>query len=565
VVSTGGATGKPGTDLDVLISSVTLASDFDRSGPDEALRVDRQGIQRTARPFRTPVRLRAPIRPEPRGRLRVAVAVAGTSDPVEVQVRDEAGRLPPQRLALSPDVAWTDLAIDLAPLDGESSRLVLECLSPDPGAVLLVSEALLLAPTDRDAPDVVLYLVDTLRADWLGTYGHARTTDPFLETMARDGVVVESLVAAANWTRPSTTSILTSLDPLRHGNQTYTDRVSPAVTTLAEQLAEAGYLTTSFVTNHNAGAWSGLDQGFDVAREPTAYGASSVGSTLTSAVLEAPLEAFLEEHADEQVFVYVHSMDPHQPYLPPMEDLYPILHSEAGQGGQTPALSYEGEIHHNDRMLAQLDSALDRLGLREDTLFVVTSDHGEAFGEHGVFTHRTSLHQEQLLVPWVLRWPAGLDGGRRIDAPLTHVDIAPSLLGLLGLAAPDSWQGLDVSDVLRGEPGATAADRPILVHTTHGVGGGEYEELVAVIHRGYKLVARLQGDAPMPMHLYYLGEDPAEARDLVDDPAYAAERDALRSWATEEIRRSRAAGTGVAAEVMDPEQRRWMEEMGYLR
>ncbi len=656
--------------VEAVVASVTLASDFDPPDASATLRVDRDGLLRTARAHRVddasrtpvsssttprtwpadrhhergPVRLEAPLDPGPHDRLRLAFAAAGRDATLLVTVSDTSGRLPHAHVEVDAREGWGACTLDLAPLGGEPTRLVLEVVRPvaadgeggvgstagsargesgtrrtaaDEGgdathgaafrdtlepvaadaapAVLLVADALRLAPAATPRPDVVLYLVDTLRADRLGVYGHDRPTDPHLAEIADAGVVVERLTAASNWTRPATTSLLTSLDPPRHGNLTHLDRVSDGVTTLAEALADAGYVTTSFVTNYNAGAWSGLDQGFDEAREPTAHGASAVATTLTSAVLADPLAAFLAEHADEQVFVYVHSMDPHQPYRPPMDDLYPIMRNSPEIGRPTDALNYEGEIHHNDRMLARLDEALAASGRADDTLLAVTSDHGEAFGEHGVFAHRSSLHEEQIRVPWVLRWPAGLPAGRRVAGPITHVDVAPTLLGLAGLRAPDDWRGLDLAAFLRGDgpggaapddsaasdvvggpgarplvvrsgPGAPDPDRPLLVHTTHGTAEDEdAHEEVAVLRGGWKLVAGVLDGDVVPRHLYRLTDDPGERADLVGDPAHAAVRAALARWAEDALREGRAASRSEAAEAMDPERRRWMEEMGYLR
>jgi len=562
-----------GSPVSVVCASLTLASDFDAPDVDEgaappAHRLDHRGLLRDGVALRAPGRLVADLTPGRWDRLRLAFLGAGHDEPLQVRVRDAEGRMPEEIVLLAPGDAWVELAVDLSPLQGDAARLQVEALTEEAGAVVLVAEPLRLAPAADDPPDVVMYLVDTLRADRLATYGYERDTDPHLQQIAAEGVVFDSLVAASNWTRPATTSLLTSLDPLRHGNLTHLDRIGDGVTTLAEQLADAGYVTASFVTNYNAGAWSGLDRGFDTAREPNAHGAAYVGTSLTSAVLEEPVARFLAQHADERVFVYVHSMDPHQPYRPPMDDLYPLLRVSGESGAPSDALAYEGEIRHNDRLIASLDATLAEQGRRDNTLFVLTSDHGEAFGEHGTYAHRSSLHQEQLLVPWVLRWPAGLAGGRRLGARVTHVDVAPTVLGLLGVSAPDDWQGRDLSpELLADAPAAaTTGEAAHFVHTTYSPPEQGFTEHVATLREGYKLIAGVgPDDEIVPLHFYLLREDPTESTDLVADPAHAQALTALIAWTRDRVQTSRAASTGAAAETMDPAQRAWMEEMGYLR
>ena len=554
------------------LRSVVLTSDFDAAGdgPLPTHRLGRDGIHERGVALRAPGRASTSLAPGPGERLRLSLAVAGADAPVELRVSADDDALPEQRVRLEPGAPWRELVVDLAPLAGERTRLHLDAPAAGPRATVLVGGALRLGPDGRTAPDggplpdVVLYVEDTLRADALSIYGADFVVDEHLAAVAAEGVVVERVFAASNWTRPSVASLHTGLDPLSHGNTTHLRRLSAATETLAERLAAAGYQTAAFVTNYHAGGWSGLDQGFDHFEEPTAHGASRVESTLTSAVVQQPVADWLAAREGERVFVWVHSLDPHAPYAPPMDDLYPLMR-EAGvipdETAET-SLRYAAEVAHNDQRLAELDAALAASGRADRTLLVFASDHGEAFGEHDAHEHRKTLHQEEVAVPWVLRWPGVLPAGHRVEAAAGHEDMAPSLLGLLGLPRPEAWGGRDLSPALRATGAAPDAERPLLVHTVHEDGT---TESVAAVRMPWKLVARLDADgAPQVEALYDLTEDPAEVRDRRDDPAAAGPREALLEWLRLTLPERRAAGRGAAAEGMSPEMRAWMEQMGYL-
>jgi len=570
--------GPKGEVVDVRVDSIVLRSSFD--APDDAApRVDRllrHGVYADGVVTSAPGAVATEVTPGPFDRLRLSLAVAGARGSVDVTLTDDHGRLGEHRWTVATGDEWLDAVVDLAPLGGRTTRLTVSASGQaGPRAVLMVGGVLRLGPRERDLPNVVFYVEDTVRADRLGTYGYAFPTDPHLRAVAAEGVVFERTFAASNWTRPSISSMLTSLDPLTHGNRTHMHKVSASATTLAEVMAEGGYLTTSFVTNYHGGAWSGLDQGFDVSREPTAYGASEVDSTLTSETVAGPIDAFLEQHADERLFVVVHTLDPHSPYKPPTEDRYAILRAP----GERPpfdgpkadrraeeSLSYDAEILHNDRRLGRLDDTLRRLGLFDSTLLVFASDHGEAFLEHGLLEHRSGLFQEELHVPWVLRWPEGLPAGERRPEAVGHVDMAPTIVGLAGLTVPEGWLGRDLSDVARGEPLPAAQRRPLLSHTVYDEPRDGLLEEIAVVQDGYKLVAGLTGEGELvERSLFHVDADPAEAENLLGRPESERIVASLREWALGEVERGRAADAAEAAAEMDPQMVEWMRAMGYLR
>ncbi len=629
----------------VRLVALGLLSDFTlpQGGRAPVQALERKGL-RLAGPCRPlPGALLSTFEPGPGERLRLALAVAGRGREATVVVRDEEGRLPPVERTLTSNSPWRFVEVDLAPAAGERTTLVVEAVTRDgaasrvdgdsatvgeavsgagdgPGGVLLLGGVLRLAPDRRpvelpppapalpaptDRPNVVLYLVDTLRADRLGAYGYGAPTDPMIGAVAAEGVRFADVTAASNWTRPSTSTLLTGVGPEVHGNLRPGDVVDPTLPTLAEAFAAEGYLTVSFVTNHHAGAWSGLDRGFDVAYEPRFFPRLQPDTTLTSQLVLEPLDRFLAEHADERLFVYVHTLDPHGPYEAPAEDVevvaqaapkwrpeLPVGTAEQRAKAQDRMLAYDAEIRHNDRRVGSLLDALLALDLEDRTLLAFTSDHGEAFFEHGTWTHWRTLYQEEVGIPWVMRWPEGLPGGLVIEAPVGQADLAPTLLALAGGTPPDTWDGMDLSalcrrgavvagdgaasararspdDVARAE--AIAALRSRVVVSDAVMEGRVHDDgasrLLAARRGPAKLVARVGADGrPEPVALFDLASDPAEKTDLLPTRGVdAGLLDALHAFLAEDARRAETRGVAPEDGTVDAERLQWLREMGYLK
>jgi arylsulfatase A-like enzyme len=565
--------------IEVEIDRIVLVSDHDDlegRGYTEG-RLTRGGVARQGLALRVPGSVTTSLPAGAPDRLRLALAVVGTPAPVTVVVADLENRIQPVRITLSQEQGWHETVLELPARDEPLQLTVSAAGQGAARAVVLIGSVMRLAPAPRPKPSVILYVEDTLRADRLSTYGYARPTDPFLSGLAEQGVVFTRTWSTSNWTRPSISSLLTSLDPVAHGNQVHTRRVPESLTTLAETLAEAGWITASFVTNYHAGSWAGLDQGFDLNAEPWAYGATRLTSTLTSGVLTDPMAAFLAEHADEQVLIFAHSLDPHAPYEPEVRDLAALARS--GAAPQAPdhvsdaarwkqaGRDYDAEVLHNDHELAALDAALARLGLADHTIFVFASDHGEAFGEHQHWEHRKDLHEEQVRVPWIMRWPGRLAAGRRIESPASLLDLAPTLLGLLDLSPPAAWQGRDLSSLSRKGPAGLARPAPLFLDAVYDEprAGGQHD--VAVVSWPYKLIAAVGEDGePRPIALFDLEADPHERGSLLDAPEHAGALTGLMDIARARLGAGPLApNAGADATPMDPAVLEWMKQMGYLR
>lgn len=328
-------------------------------------------------------------------------------------------------------------------------------------------------PAVRRRPNVLVYLIDTLRRDGLGCYGHPDPVSPHIDAFASGGIVFERAVAQSPWTRPSVASVFTGLWPRRHGVNRIEDALSSEVTTLAELLREAGYGTHGVIANSSVARAFGFDRGFD------GYGRPPDGRWWSTAVNEAAF-AWLDHRADERpFFLYLHTVDPHAPYDPPpdVRARFAPTVPDDGRGrlswlkrlgrGEIPVTSalvrdlrslYDAEVAANDASFGDLLAGLRRRGLLNDTAIVLLSDHGEEFFEHGGWDHGKTLHTEVLDVPLIARLP-GLPEGLRVRHLAQHVDLLPTLLSYLRLPVPAGLDGRDLLPLI-GDPGAARDTDP---------------------------------------------------------------------------------------------------------
>ncbi len=311
-------------------------------------------------------------------------------------------------------------------------------------------------PRQSGLANVVLISVDTLRADHLGCYGYDRDTSPELDQLSRNAVVFEHAYAQAASTTMSHASMLTSLWPPHHGASVQS-RLPGNILTLAEVLSQQGYDTASFNGGGQVGEEFGLDQGF------TIYNSYTPDDT---AQIAAAARSWIAKSAARPFFLFLHTYETHQPYTPTLSALRlfeqgyegPLPEREisvellasinAGKLAITDAdlrhvrNAYDAEIHSVDAQLGQLLEFLKQEELYDDTLIVVTSDHGEEFGEHGmVGWHSHSLYDELLHVPLIIKLPGSRRAGERVSTDVRSIDIAPTILVALGLDPPPSFAG----------------------------------------------------------------------------------------------------------------------------
>ncbi len=301
---------------------------------------------------------------------------------------------------------------------------------------------------------VVLISIDTLRRDHLPFYGYARDTAPNLTTLAADAVVFDQAIAAHTNTAPAHASILTGLYPTAHGIVRNGYALRDDVPVLAEILTTHGYQTAAFVSGFTLnGDTTGLDRGFGHYDD----GGKKTRDRRAADTVDR-VSTWLEQRDGQRpLFLFLHLFDPHFPYRAPEQHGRPFLprgvddfrfpvgaeldrlrRGEAQPGELEEYVSrYDGEIHYADHHLGRFFQELRRAGLFEDSLVIVTSDHGETLVERPfVFDHGGRVYEEQILVPWVMRFPQGRFAGQRIGAAVHQVDLLPTLLDLLGVETP---------------------------------------------------------------------------------------------------------------------------------
>lgn len=400
---------------------------------------------------------------------------------------------------------WHDEQIDLAPYAGRTVRLrfTTRTTASTNQPVVLWSDPTIVARTRRDVPRVNLVLIslDTLRADHLGSYGYARPTSPTSDArIATQGTLFERVSTSFPHTVGSHMTLFTGVDPCVHGlDQTAwkdTRRVRDHVTTLAEALRAAGYETAAFTENAWVTAQIGFDRGFATFVEDSGVGFNNGNVEVT---FRRGAE-WLATHGREPFFLFLHTYQVHEPYEPPPGYVEQVASGHGTDRVAQENALYDGEIRYTDDVLARLLAALEQSGLEGNTLLVVTADHGQHFGEHRTFGHSTTLYEPVLHVPLILRGP-GIPAGLRIPDPVGLIDVAPTVLELLGVPAPKDIQGRSLVPALHGEalpPRDTYAELP-------------ERGLLAVRRGSLKLILAQKSDAKFA---FDLAADPGEEVDI---------------------------------------------------
>jgi arylsulfatase A-like enzyme len=404
--------------------------------------------------------------PEQAPVLEFGSAVLLSDRPVtfEAILMDENGDTTLHSETVTSATAWQDAKIDLAPWAGQSVGVRLRVSGDSDNVAFWSNPVLHSSPKDRF--NVIIVLEDALRADYLSTYGYELETSPHKTALMRErGIQFDWAVSQATKTRPSVPSMMTSLYPTATGVWNFSDMLSDRHLTLAEIMRSQGFTTAAFIQNGNAGPWAGGHQGFSQLFDPRIV----AGPPQT--VLGERLFSWLEEHRDENFFLYLHVGDPHGPYDPPPP--YDAWYQEvAGKGNpikredylEPPSVTeptdedrrrrYAGEIRHNDELLATTVEKLDELGLTENTLVIFLADHGEFMGEQGHWEHHPPGLLPVIHVPLMMTYPSRFKEPKRITEVVQLVDVMPTVLELAGIERTDLLLQGDslVSLIEGGEP-----------------------------------------------------------------------------------------------------------------
>ncbi len=450
------------------------------------------------------------------GSFRFALAVRPPRAPVQLRLlqRQSEGTRTLYEERWQRERGWVERQVDLSHLKGKYVDLQ---MSLD-GAVATVSIAnpeLVGIVEEESRPNVILYVVDCLRADHVGAYGYSRPTTPEIDKLAEDSVIFEAAYSCASWTKPSTGCLFTSLYPPYHGARTLDDVLDSLVPTLAELFRARGYATSAWLANPMVHARSfGLTRGFDrvVALVEPPPGKNMILLQPDAADITRGVVPWLDQNRNRRFFLYLHSLDVHYDYLPrpPFDDLFL---SPDRQGLDQEKDLYDNEIAYNDREVGNLLAALMRLGLYDDTVIVLTADHGEEFGEHGYYRHGHTLFEPAIHIPWILKLPGSRHKGLRVDQPAGNIDIAPTLLAYAGIPQPESFQGSSW------QPFFDGGDSPQR-QRLYAEQLSSKDVLYAARDRRFKYIYRL---IPQPEELLFdLEQDPEEQRNILSSHPMSA-------------------------------------------
>ena len=461
---------------------------------------------------------------------------------------------------------------------------------------------------DREGPNVLLVIVDTLRADRLPSYGYEGGSTPHLEEFAGETIRYDRHYVASTWTRPSMATLYSGRLPSSHGVMFPTDALPDDVTTLAEQFREGGYRTSGFVTNYNFGPHFNFGQGFDEyalidpdlvlgsaeglgARISTRSASSAIGADIMGMAELLPLRLYQRffsffssaagtvsegtvyqdaEKVNARAFEWLASapaaspwflvlgyMDPHHPYYQHPYDgtAFTRAAHEFPSPGDVPEINrlYDGEITYWDAHFGRLIDELKRRQLYDDALIIVTSDHGEEIGDHNGFYHGTTLFEEAVRVPLFVKLPGGKRAGEVVSHWTQSVDLMPTVLAWSGLSAPDAVQGANLDE------GATF----VLGEENHE---GHDLASIRIAHDGepWLLITANDGNprGHARLELYRLERDPLQHIDVAARRPEIAE---VLLERLEDAREQAAGGRSVQSIELNQSSRERLCALGYIQ
>lgn len=421
--------------------------------------------------------------------------------------------------------------------------------------------------------NVLLIVIDTLRADHVGVYGARRDTTPSLDRLAREGIRFDRAYATAPWTVPSIASILTGLYPSSHGAQGPRHSLAHEIDTVAEILRDRGFATTAIISHLIMAGTRHFDQGFETFdSEEARLGDEYVSTAGVTARAIAAIEGFAA--ADRPFFLFVHYFDPHYRYMSHPEVPFAAESEGRVRGGQAiwelrrmdPPLTaaevdflrdlYDEEIYHTDAGIGRLLSAMDDLGLTDDTIVIVTADHGEEFLERGWLGHTRTLYEELIRVPLIMRFPGHPPSV--VDQPVSLVSIVPTTLDLLGLdLALFRFDGRSLLPQLGGNAGPGELVRAE-VDYKEKVNAAKVAFKKAILDGRWKLI---RDDTSGDIELYDLEADPGETNNIATSRADIVRQLMVR---LDQESGSARAGDGAVMRTLSPGEIEQLRILGYL-
>ena len=433
-------------------------------------------------------------------------------------------------------------------------------------------------------PNVLMIVIDTLRADRVGVYGNRRGLTPFIDSVAARGVAFLNAYSVSSWTCPSVASLLTSRYPAQHHVISFVSKLPDDEITLAEKLEPLRYVSGGFSANFRLLQSLGYAQGFQFWQADVETGNGVPASVLRAQGLEW-LDRAWQPSSGRPAFLYFQFMEPHAPYEPaePFRSRFQTGNGDAAEVNQklvglrwheltradTALLEslYDGEVATVDEELRLLFDELERRGFLQNAIVIITADHGEEFWEHGNLSHGTTLYNESVHVPLIVQAP-GAVAGRRIEENVSLVDVAPTVLDLVGFPPEPRFEGRSLAPLLRAEPAGNESQRRapnsrepedvLLQLEWQGYGFDTREHVSGIVRRDTKVLLRPNG---LP-EAYDLATDPGEKHANAD--GIAAQSDALmQTLAAATTDLVHRAGTASKADAIDQATREKLRALGY--
>ena len=395
------------------------------------------------------------------------------------------------------------------------------------------------SPSPSTAP-VILISIDTLRADRLPAYGYGKVRTPNIDAFAAQSVLFERAYAHAPQTLPAHSSIFSGLLPFEHGvrdNVGFT--LKPGHWSLPGALRERGWPTAGFVSAYVLRAQTGIGQGFDTydSELPAASGELSVGLVQRpgDATVAAAERWLAQRDASRPFFLFLHLYEPHKPYAPP-----------ARFASYEP---YDGEVAYTDEILGTFFARLRALNLYDRATIVLLADHGEGLGDHGEQEHGLFLYQETIRIPLMVKVP-GSRSARRVATPVQQIDLAPTILDVIGAPKPASLQGRSLTPLLAGS--GTIPDAGIYSEALYSRYHFGWSEMYALTDARYRLIRAPRDE------LFDLERDPHEAASVAEERPQV--RQAMRAALDGLIRN---ASITAPSAVSDQDRQR-LAALGYV-
>jgi len=389
-------------------------------------------------------------------------------------------------------------------------------------------------------PNVLLIVLDTTRADRCGFNGYERATTPGLDRLAQEGVTFTRAWSPSPWTPPAHASLFSGLRPENHGLQIGDrDHLTPDADLLAERLSRAGYATGAFINNPAVNPDSGLLQGFD--STGLLYEEEQRAYPWATSTHERAL-AWIDDQraAGKPFFAFLNHMEPHGPYTPPATERRRFLQTDASAQELARAASLygpdcvgtnRGRLPLGDAFRGLLSefAQLRQRGVLDDTLVIVTADHGENLGDHGLVDHMFSVHKSLLHVPLIVRYPDRFHGGAHVDDLVRSEDVLPTILEVCGLSADGPLDGRSLLRPTKGRLARAVLGRPL--HLLDVARRRCPQSVVEGVDRSLRSV--FDGR----LHLIQGSDGWVQLFDVVNDPA---ENQDLSKSRPDEVRRLRA-------------------------